>query len=290
MSSVQSVAKLLKKLEVDDYKILTALSTSTPHHKLLTREQLAYSAKLHRDKTDFTIGRLKGFKLVTVTLDGVGLVMAGLDAIALKAFVDRNIIRGLGMPIGVGKESDVFEAITANGQTRAIKFFRIGRISFRQVRKKRSYVDNIHSRNWILTNIQAAQTEYSILQKLQHTGMAIPKPYYRRLHTIVMSRIKGENLVDAKDIQNPKQLLFDILHEVRLAYDLNIINCDLSEYNIMVDVDNRPWIIDWPQAVTRAHPNAVRLIRRDISNVVNFFKRRYHMEVNDSEALKLVLG
>ena len=140
MSSVQSVAKLLKMLELDDYKILTALSISIPHHKLLTREQLAYSAKLHRDKADFTIGRLKGFKLVSVTLDGIGLLMAGLDAIALKAFVDRNIIGGLGMPIGVGKESDVFEAITANGQTRAIKFFRIGRISFRQVRKKRSYV------------------------------------------------------------------------------------------------------------------------------------------------------
>lgn len=289
MSSVQSVAKLLKMLEVDDYKVLAALSTSIPHHKLLTREQLAYSAKLHRDKADFTIGRLKDFKLVTVTLDGIGLLMAGLDAIALKAFVDRNIISGLGMPIGVGKESDVFEAITANGQTRAIKFFRIGRISFRQVRRKRSYVDKISSRNWILTNVQAAQTEYSILQKLQHAGMAIPKPYYRRLHTIVMSRIKGENLVDAKDIHNPKQLLFDILHEVRLAYNLNIINCDLSEYNIMVDGDNRPWIIDWPQAVTQAHPNAVRLIRRDVLNVVNFFKRRFHVELNGSEALKLVL-
>jgi RIO kinase 2 len=276
-------------LEADDYKVLAALSTSIPHHKLLTREQLAYSAKLHRDKVDFTIGRLKGFKLVTVTLDGIGLLMAGLDAIALKALVDRNFIVGLGMPIGVGKESDVFEAITANGQTRAIKFFRIGRISFRQVRRKRSYVDNIYPRNWVLTNIQAAQMEYSILQKLRHTGMAIPKPYYKRLHTIVMSRIKGENLVEAKDIQNPKQLLFDILHEVRLAYNLNIINCDLSEYNIMVDGDNRPWIIDWPQAVTQAHPNAVRLIRRDVSNVVNFFKRRFHVELNGSEALKLVL-
>ena len=276
-------------LEVEDYRVLAALSASIPHHKLLTREQLTYSAKLHRDKADFTIDRLKDFKLVTVTPDGIGLLMAGLDAIALKSFVDRNVISGLGMPIGVGKESDVFEAITANGQTRAIKFFRIGRISFRQVRRKRSYVDKISSRNWILTNVQAAQTEYSILQKLQHAGMAIPKPYYRRLHTIVMSRIKGENLVDAKDIHNPKQLLLDILHEVRLAYNLNIINCDLSEYNIMVDGDNRPWIIDWPQAVTQAHPNAVRLIRRDVSNVANFFKRRFHVELNASEALKLVL-
>ncbi|MDQ4013986.1 MAG: hypothetical protein M3146_09730 [Thermoproteota archaeon] len=34
----------------------------------------------------------------------------------------------------------------------------------------------------------------------------------------------------------------------------------------------------------------MRLIRRDVSNVVNFFKRRFHTEVNDSEALKLVLG
>ena len=276
-------------LEVDDHKILSALSSVISHHKFLNREQLAVSAKLHRDTIDFRIGRLRGFRLISSSSEGTHLLMAGLDAVALKKFVDRSIIEGLGMPIGVGKESDVFEAITEDRQTRAIKFFRIGRTSFRQVRKKRSFVDDRYSHDWLLTNIQAAETEYAILHKLQHKGVTIPTPHFRWLHAIVMSRINGVKLVESKDIQNPKQVLFDILHDVRIAYENNFINCDLSEYNIMVDTDNRPWIIDWPQSVSRSHPNAGNLVRRDISNVVSFFNRRFHLEISNTDALRMVL-
>ena len=269
MSSVQSIAKLIKMLEIDDLKILKALSSVISRHKFLTREQLAFSAKLHRDIVDFRIGRLRGFRLISTSPEGIHLLMAGLDAVALKTFVDRNIIGGLGIPIGVGKESDVFEAITEDGQTRAVKFFRIGRTSFRQVRRKRSFVDDRYSHDWLLTNVQAAETEYAILHKLQPNGVTIPIPYFRWLHAIVMSRIDGVKLVESKEIHNPKQALFDILHDVRLAYKHNIINCDLSEYNIIVDAD--------------------RLILRDISNFFSFFNRRFHLEMSNTEALRRVL-
>lgn len=289
MSSVQSVAKLIKVLEADDHKILGALSSVISHHKFLNREQLAVSAKMHRDTIDFRISRLRGFRLISSNSEGTHLLMAGLDAVALKKFVDRSIIEGLGMPIGVGKESDVFEAITEDRQTRAIKFFRIGRTSFRQVKRKRSFVDDRYSHDWLLTNIQAAETEYAILHKLQHKGVAIPTPHFRWLHAIVMSRINGVKLVESKDLQNPRQALFDILRDVRIAYEHNVINCDLSEYNIMVDTDNRPWIIDWPQSVSRSHPNAGNLVKRDISNVVSFFNRRFHLEISNTDALRRVL-
>ncbi|MDF3032370.1 MAG: serine/threonine-protein kinase rio2-like [Nitrososphaeraceae archaeon] len=289
MSSVQSVAKLIKVLEADDHKILAALSSVISRHKFLNREQLAVSAKMHRDTIDFRISRLRGFRLISSNSEGTHLLMAGMDAVALKKFVDRSIIEGLGMPIGVGKESDVFEAITGDRQTRAIKFFRIGRTSFRQVKRKRSFVDDRYSHDWLLTNIQAAETEYAILHKLQHKGVAIPTPHFRWLHAIVMSRINGVKLVESKDLQNPRQALFDILRDVRIAYEHHVINCDLSEYNIMVDTDNRPWIIDWPQSVSRSHPNAGNLVKRDISNVVSFFNRRFHLEISNTDALRRVL-
>jgi RIO kinase 2 len=276
-------------LEADDHKILAALSSVISRHKFLNREQLAVSAKMHRDTIDFRISRLRGFRLISSNSEGTHLLMAGMDAVALKKFVDRSIIEGLGMPIGVGKESDVFEAITGDRQTRAIKFFRIGRTSFRQVKRKRSFVDDRYSHDWLLTNIQAAETEYAILHKLQHKGVAIPTPHFRWLHAIVMSRINGVKLVESKDLQNPRQALFDILRDVRIAYEHHVINCDLSEYNIMVDTDNRPWIIDWPQSVSRSHPNAGNLVKRDISNVVSFFNRRFHLEISNTDALRRVL-
>ena len=244
---------------------------------------------MHKDMVEYRIKRLTEFNLISDSSNGICLLMSGLDAVALKKFVDNNMIEGLGRPIGVGKESDVFEAITENAQLRALKFFRIGRTSFRQVRRKRSFTKDEHFHGWLLTNIRAAEKEYNILHQLQNKGITIPTPYFRGFHAIVMSRINGVRLVQVKKLGNPRQTLFDILNDVMLAYEHNIINCDLSEYNILVDTDDRPWIIDWPQSVTRDHPNANLLIRRDISNVVNFFNRRFHLGIENSEVSDKVL-
>jgi len=289
MSSVQSVAKLVKILETEDHIVLKALSSAISRQKFLNIDQIAGYSKMHRDVVGYRIDRLSDFKLISKSTNGIRLLMSGLDMVALKTFVDKNIVEGLGMPIGVGKESDVVEAITEKAQTRAIKFFRIGRTSFRQVRKKRSFITEEQFHHWLLINIRAAEKEYTILRKLHNQGVTIPTPYYRILHAIVMSRIEGTRLAEVNDMVNPRQTLYNVLRGVGVAYQHDIINCDLSEYNILIDIDGRPWIIDWPQSVSRRHPNADLLIRRDISNVVNFFNKRFHLGINGSEALEEVL-
>jgi len=288
MSSVQSIAKLVKLLENEDYMVLKALSSAISHHKFLNINQLAGYSKMHRDIVGYRIDRLSDFKLISKSPNGAYLLMSGLDVVTLKTFVDKGIVEGLGMPIGIGKESDVVEAITENAQIRAIKFFRIGRISFRQVRKKRSFIIEEQLHHWLLTNIRAAEKEYTILRKLHNQGVATPTPYYRTFHAIAMSRIEGTRLAEAKDIVNPRQTLYDILRGIGVAYQHDIINCDLSEYNILIDINGHPSIIDWPQSVSRRHPNADLLIRRDISNVVNFFNKRFHLRINSAEALEEV--
>ena len=289
MSSVQSVAKLVKILEPEDHILLGTLSSAISRHKFLNIDQLAGYSNMHRDVVDYRIGKLSDFKLVSKSINGICLLMSGLDVVALKTFVEKNIVKGLGMPIGVGKESDVVEAITENAQLRAIKFFRIGRTSFRQVRKKRSFITEQQLHHWLLTNVRTAEKEYTVLCKLHNHGVTVPTPYYRVLHAIVMSRIEGTRLAEAKEIVSPRQTLSDILQGIRVAYQHDIINCDLSEYNILIDINSRPWIIDWPQSVSMRHPNADLLIRRDISNVINFFNKRFHLGINSSEALEKVL-
>ena len=289
MFSAQSAAKLIKLLESDDFRVLSALSSVISRQKFLSHGQLVRYSMMHKDMVEYRIKRLTKFNLISDSSNGICLLMSGLDAVVLKIFVDNNMVEGLGRPIGVGKESDVFEAITENAQLRALKFFRIGRTSFRQVRRKRSFTKDEHFHGWLLTNIRAAEKEYNILHQLQNKGITIPTPYFRGFHAIVMSRINGVRLVQVKKLGNPRQTLFDILKDVMHAYGNNIINCDLSEYNILVDTDDRPWIIDWPQSVTRDHPNANLLIRRDITNVVNFFNRRFHLGIENSEALDKVL-
>jgi RIO kinase 2 len=104
-----------------------------------------------------------------------------------------------------------------------------------------------------------------------------------------MYRIKGFRLVDYKLLPDPKEILNKTFEQIKIAYKENIINGDLSEYNIILDENNEIWIIDWPQAVTLDHPNAEFLIKRDIQNVIKFFKRKYDLQINENYYMQYIL-
>ena len=289
MSSLEIAAGVVRVLEPEDFKLLKVFASGMKHHESITKEQIVNYSKLHRNSIDYRLGRLHEMKLLGKNESGYTLLMAGLDAVALKIFADKSIVAGVGRPIGIGKESDVIRAVTPSGEERAIKFFRIGRISFRDVRRKRTYGDNEGIHNWLMMNIEAAKKEYDILQALRDTGIRIPITHYRALHSVVMNNIPGSMLVDLKTINTPATALQKILNDIRICYNNDIINCDISEYNTILDDNDKIWIIDWPQAVTRKHPNANDLIKRDVFNIVKFFNRRFGTTKVLEEALEEVV-
>lgn len=272
--------------------ILRVFASRLEDHESLTRHQLAAYSKLHGDIVDYRLKGLHEMNLVRKNNKGFTILNAGLDTFALKTLAEKNIISGIGKPIGVGKESDVHEAITDRQEERAVKFFRIGRISFRETTKKRSFVskehDNLH--HWLLVNISAAKKEVEILQRLRNTGIRIPLPLSRAMHSIALDRINGVRLVSVKNLEQPKVVLRNILLSIRIAYKNHIIHSDLSEYNVLVgETSCDTWLIDWPQAVATNHPNAQYLIKRDVFNIVRFFNRKFAVGKNLNDALKDVL-
>jgi RIO kinase 2 len=72
-----------------------------------------------------------------------------------------------------------------------------------------------------------------------------------------------------------------------MAFRLGIDHADLSEFNVMVTGDGIR-IIDWPQAVETSHPNAAELLKRDLSNILEFFARRYRIESDLDKAMAAV--
>jgi RIO kinase 2 len=289
MSSAEVAAKVVKNLEPEDYKLLKVLASSLKQHESLTRKEITTYSKMHENIVDFRINRLHNMKLIGKNKGGFTLLMMGLDTVALKMLVDKDIIIAMGKPIGIGKESDVFEAITSSEQGRALKFFRIGRISFREVRRRRTFIGKEDIHQWLLVNIDAAKKEYNALNRLRHSGIRIPVLYYRAMHCVVMNRIDGLRLVNIHELEDPKITLQNILHDIGTAYKYNMINSDLSEYNVLLDSKNNIWIIDWPQVVSRSHPNAADLIKRDVYNIVNFFNRRFDLRKDKDEALNEVV-
>ena len=281
MPSLKDSARVVKQLETLEYRVLKVFVSSIKHHEIINNHNILSYSNLHKDRVEYALENLLKLKLISKTEKGFKLLTAGLDVFALKLLVESGIIIGIGNSLGIGKESDVVEAISEIHQRRAVKFFRIGRISFTDTKRKRSLEKNKNVNNWLLINIEAAKREYDFLIKLKSTKMNIATPYFRSMHSIVMDRINGLRLIEIRNLHNPKEIFYKVFEQIRLAYNENIINGDLSEYNILLDENNDILIIDWPQAVTLDHPNAEFLIRRDLHNVIRYFRRKFDLSIDE---------
>ncbi len=289
MPSLKDSASIVKKIENMEYRVLKVFVSSIKHHEIINNYNILSYSKLHKDRVEYALESLLKLKLIAKTEKGFKLLTAGLDVYALKILVDSGIILGIGNSLGIGKESDVVEAVSEIDQKRAVKFFRIGRISFTDTKRKRSLEKNKNVNNWLLINIEAAKREYDFLVKLNSTKMNIATPYFRSMHSIVMNRINGVRLIEIRNLEDPREIFYKVFKQIKIAYKENIINGDLSEYNILLDDNNDIFIIDWPQAVTLEHPNAEFLIRRDIHNVIRYFTRKYDLNIDENSCYNSLL-
>ena len=106
-----------------------------------------------------------------------------------------------------------------------------------------------------------------------------------------MGMIEGGELARWKEISKPKKVLKETLSNIRKAYlKAKVIHADLSEYNIILKPDMHILIIDWPQYVTRDHPNAQQFLTRDIQNILRFFKSKHEINIKLKDALDYVTG
>jgi RIO kinase 2 len=294
MSSADVAVNVFRKLENEDLRVLQVIETAMSKHEFVPKEQIAKFTKLDlaRD-TDFRLNRLGRLGLIYQIREaytGYTLNYAGYDCLAINALVRANVLEAFGKSLGVGKEADVYDALTPEGERIAVKFHRLGRISFRQTIRKRSYTTK-HSASWLYQSRLAAEKEFQALQLLFPCKVAVPKPISQNRHVIAMGMIEGAELANWKKLSNPRKILKDVLRNVRRAYlKAGIIHADLSEYNVILKTDKHILIIDWPQYVTRDHPNAPELLKRDIQNILQYFKRKHRLNIELEESLSYVTG
>ena len=282
-----------KNLENEDFRILQVIEAAMTKHEYVPKEVIIKYSKFNEEEATFRLEKLHKFRLIRQTRQpylGYTLNYAGYDCLAINAFVKAGILEAFGKPLGVGKEADVYDALTPTGERIAIKFHRLGRISFRQTRRKRGWTTE--DTHWLLRSRKAAEKEYEALTFVYPKGVAVPKPISQNRHAIAMSAIEGAELAQLREIPNPKKVLMEILRNIRKAYlKAGVIHADLSEYNIILKPDNHILIIDWPQHVTKDHPNAQQLLKRDVENVIAFFKRKHLLlNVNLEDAYAYVTG
>lgn len=287
MSSFSKAGHLVSLLNKSDFKILKVFASSLKNRQFLNLPTLSQYSDLSQSLIEHHLKRLVKFGLISKSNIGYTLLVTGLDIYVLKILSNSNIITAIGPQIGIGKEAEVYLAHDSLEQDKILKMFRLGRSSFKQIKRKRDV--NTGTNSWLLLNIETAKKEYDILTYLKDSSTSFPSPLYRSFHCIVMEPIYGSRLSDIENLDYPELVLEKIISNMTIAYRKGYINGDLNEYNILVNDDNI-FILDWPQAVRVDTTNADVLLTRDVNNIIKFFSRKFKIEGDIHNIINIIKG
>lgn len=191
--------------------------------------------------------------------------------------------------ISTGKEAHVFKAVDSKGNPRAVKIYKISTSNFKHMGeylKGDIRFKNI-GRNKRDIIFAWAKKEYRNLHAASAAGVECPMPLAFKENILVMSFIGSEDaaksLKDIRKIKNGQKLYQNVIENYgRLVYKGGLVHSDLSEYNILYH-ENKPYFIDFGQALLLKHAKAKEFFKRDIKNITNYF-RKIGIEKTQEEA------
>jgi len=264
--------------------VLTAIEMGMKNHEIVPNPLIASIAALRNGGCHKVIRELVRHKLVAfehTKQHGYRLTNLGYDYLALKTLTSRDKIKSIGNQIGVGKESDIYIACTGDDIQCVLKFHRLGRNSFRQLKNKRDYLRNPKCHfSWLYLSRLSAMKEYAFMKALYDNGFPVPKPIDFNRHTIAMQLVPGYPLCQIHDLDGEEcqQVYDEIMNLIMHLGNFGLIHSDFNEFNMMLSDDNKVTIIDFPQMVSTSHLNAEYYFDRDVDCIRVFFKRRFNFE------------
>lgn len=180
-------------------------------------------------------------------------------------------------PVSLGKEANIFTARTKEEKPVIVKIYRLESCNFNKmydyIKCDPRYVHLKKQRRKVI--FSWVQREYRNIHIARKANVRVPTPLTCLHHIIVMEYIGDDyNAPQLKDQwPDDKEAFFEhILLYMKRLYGARLIHGDLSEYNIL-NYHGAPVFIDFSQATTTKNPNAQELLRRDIKNICNFFKK-----------------
>ncbi len=189
--------------------------------------------------------------------------------------------------LSAGKEANVYFGRDPEDNPLAIKIYKIDPHNTRWMK---NYIIGDPRFHKIGTSTHKiiytwCKKEFKNLKRLEKRNIDAPKPFSLMKNVLVMEFIGDKNgtpaprLKDVANIRDPlKEFKTTISLIERIFLDAKLIHADLSEYNILY-LDKKQYIIDISQGVSIEHPNAIFFLKRDITNVMNFFKNFINPEI-----------
>ncbi|XP_060083390.1 serine/threonine-protein kinase RIO1-like [Ylistrum balloti] len=211
-------------------------------------------------------------------------VMDPRTRMILFKMLSKGIITEINGCISTGKEANVYHATAKDGSDRAVKVYKTSILVFKdrdkyvsgEFRFRHGYCKH-NPRKMVKT---WAEKEMRNLIRIHQSGILCPEPVFLRSHVLVMDFIGTDGwpapLLKDCDISDSKarELYLQCIHMVRTLYHTcKLIHADLSEFNMLYHEGN-VYVIDVSQSVEHDHPHALEFLRKDCTNITDFFRKK----------------
>ncbi|CAO3700502.1 unnamed protein product [Rhizopus microsporus] len=269
-SQIESLGHLASRIHIDDEYNPGRLTASVAGDLRASSKKASGDKTIQKDKADRAT---------------VEQVLDPRTRIILFKMLNRGIFYEINGCISTGKEANVYHAVTEDGQHRAIKVYKTSILTFKD--RDRYVTGEFRFRHgYSKSNPRKmvkvwAEKEMRNLRRLEQAGIPSPQALLLRMHVLVMDFLGDKHgwayprLKDAA-IETSKYpaLYYQLIKNIRTMYQVcKLVHADLSEYNILYH-SRTLYIIDVSQSVEHDHPHASEFLRKDLSNVTDYFAKK----------------
>ncbi|ORX45479.1 Serine/threonine-protein kinase Rio1 [Hesseltinella vesiculosa] len=267
-SQIELLGRFASRIHVDQYS--PRITTSVASDIKLSSKKASGDKTTQKDKADRAT---------------VEQVLDPRTRIILFKMLNRGIFYEINGCVSTGKEANVYHASTEDGQHRAIKVYKTSILTFKD---RDRYVSGEYRfrHGYSKSNPRKmvkvwAEKEMRNLRRLQQAGIPSPEALVLRMHVLVMEFLGDKNgwayprLKDATiETSRYPKLYRQLIKNVRTMYQVcKLVHADLSEYNLLYH-SKVLYIIDVSQSVEHDHPHASEFLRKDLSNVTDYFAKK----------------
>lgn len=272
------------------------LNSYQPKEKLLNR----YSARINVERYDPNVNMSAQAANRLVTFDRrqdaermrmrdkhdratAEQVMDPRTRMILFKLLNRGFIEMVNGCFSTGKEANVYHAVAKDGNEYAIKIYKTSILIFKdrdkyvsgEFRFRHGYCRH-NPRKMVRTWAEKEMRNYL---RMYNADVPVPEPLLLRSHVLVM-RFCGKNgwpspkLKEVELTTSKACLLYRecVVLMWRIYNKCKLVHADLSEFNILLH-NGQLIIIDVSQSVEHDHPYAFDFLRKDCTNISDFFRK-----------------
>jgi RIO kinase 1 len=198
--------------------------------------------------------------------------------LAIEDLVARKDLRDLNGVVNSGKEARVYWGVDGSGGPVAVKIYLVSSSDFR---KRIGYIAGDRRFGKLPSGSRETiylwtRKEFKNLQLADSAEVRVPRPIAFHKNILIMEYIgsppqPAPTFAETEVDEDDYAWTFETIGLLRA--EAKLVHADLSEFNIFKAGADRV-LFDMGSAVLLSHPQADEFLRRDVANMVRFFRKR----------------